>query len=300
MALPVFENGLLYQRRMGSFIQRLQQYLAVSDEELAGVLEIPVARLASVFSGKEILNVAQFSRLSTKYQFSLEALDRGEVDLEALLQLRAGNAIHIPERYLIGARSRVRALRNIYHVVESIRGAEQAVLLLRRFQLGSDLFAEPERLVNVQLIEDALSFLRRHGVSSQAIRQMGTFSVREAQGSLFAEKMAQFSCPKEMYEGYLGDLVRLVEENNRYRLMNLSAHSCVVRSTENQDLLDLLKIRNAGGLNRCLYRQGALAAATRYLNLPDSDVKESSCVFRGDPCCEFEINFEFANLVQRK
>jgi predicted hydrocarbon binding protein len=179
-------------------------------------------------------------------------------------------------------------------------GTKTALELIHHFDLDKRIFENTEQeRVNHLFFEDIMGFLKTRGLSDSDVWFIGKNMIQFSRGSQFASELTSFGRPKEMLEFYLSLKLSSVEKNNEYVLHYLDDEKCILRSYEREECQDIFKRLHVGCENRCLYRAGALSAATQYLGLPSSQVTETKCVHRGDQFCQFEINYSFAEYCRK-
>ncbi|MBX9766681.1 MAG: 4-vinyl reductase [Bdellovibrionales bacterium] len=286
--------------RIRNLLWRAQTQLGVSTATLSDILQLLPTDLDQVLIGRKELNIVQFSRLARFFNFSQETFFAGRLDFAVLAADFLKGTNPIPERYTRGAKSQIRAIKNIAKCLLRSHGEGPTNLFLRHFQISEAAWVDSDRPINVYFVEDALTLLRSWGLRVSQIEEIGKASTETAKGSEFAKRLSTYGSPKAMFENYIGEDIRLVEANNIYAISKLDEGECVFHSKENPELMEVFSGRAIGGKNRCHYRRGALAAATRYIGLPDSDVEETRCVHLGDEKCEFRVNFQWANFIWRQ
>ncbi len=305
VSLPVVEEARVSEgtdcnHKIRDLLGNLHWQLAVPLSALSDIAQVQEADLVRVMNGTLELNVLQFSRIAQHFNFSLESFASSRIDLGTLASNLSGNHATIPEQYAIGARSQMRAIRNIANFIRSNHGLAALNVFTRHFQISQTALADPDRPVNAFLVEDSLSLVRSWGHGVDHIVDIGKASTEVARGSVFAKTLALYSNPKLMFEHYIAEHIRLVEGNNIYRISHISDTECIFTSENNPELLDIFSGKSIGGRNRCHYRSGALAAATRYIGLPDAEVTETQCIHLGDRLCEFHVNYQWAEFIWRR
>jgi hypothetical protein len=282
-------------RKFRRLIDGLQRNLLVTPEELSDILQITPAHL---HRGMPDPDIEQLSRLASRFRFSLERFFTDEIDLDVIRQHLNGDHLALSARYLPGGFSKRNIIINMLNFIEATKGRRLKVMLMDHLYLTDAIYFDPGGSVNVLLFEDATQYLFKMNLRPSDIVHMGGHSIFTNRKTPFANRLGEHRSVREMFEYYLTDLIKSVEMNNLYRLHALSSTECLLESHENPELLDILKVKHVGGIGRCLYRAGALAAAPAYMGLPNARVSEKTCVHRGDRFCSFHIDFSMASIAE--
>ena len=282
----------LYNSKIVGFIKSLQRNLNLETEEMRDILRLTPEQFESVLNCKGHLTAYQFADLAKRFHFSLENFNQDRIDMTVIQQHYGGNQSYISEKYTTGAFSKKIMVINVLNYVERFYAKSLRADAMDYFQVNDSIYEDRDGMVNFVFFEDLINYLKSRGLNETDVTRIGAHTIRTNEGTPFAREMAKFSSPKEMYEIYMTELIKTVEQNNAYKLIRLCDDFCVIESHENHNLLDIFKVHHIGDPARCTYRVGALAAATNYMGLPSSDVVETTCVHNGDPVCTFHINFE--------
>lgn len=285
-----------FQKKTGDFINRLQTTLKVTDEELRDILKVSFNELYEITKGRTDLDIFKLCSLSQTYKFNLDAFFDDKVDFETLRQHKMGNEQYLPEKYIVGAFSKKRLIHTVLDYVENHYNWRMKENILSYFQMSGAIYTNPDDKINVYFFEDVLKFLLKLGLTHTDIARIGLWSAITTKGTIMEQELSKSRSPKELFEKYFQDIILFIERNNKYRIINLNETSCEVESHEIPDNLDIFKVKYIGGPLRCLYRSGALGAATTYLGGGIANVVETTCVHRGDSVCTFRIDFANAGI----
>ena len=276
--------------KVHDFALRLKYSLAISDRFLADVMGLSNKEYSGFIHDKKAVNLTQVHRLCEYFNFSLKALLDGQVDIDCLKRQYFRNRSAIPEKYTRHAFSKKRLIKTVSDYVNQNYHWSITEEVLSYFQVQSISYSDPDAPINVYLFEDILRCLKSMGFTDTHIRNIGRQSIKTSQGTPFERQLSQFFSPKEMFECYFNEMVFFIEKNNHYRISYLDHTRCEVESHEISDLLDAFKVKHVGGVNRCIYRAGALGAVTQYIGFPESTVSEIQCAHLGADLCKFESN----------
>ncbi len=295
MSFTQQKNNTFYEVKIKSFISKLASALNASDKEMCRYLNYTSYEYQQFQRGEIFLDMARLEDLGEKFKFSFDSLKFETIDFEVLKNHQEGSQQALSAKYTKGASSRKINILNVFRYIEKTRGAFAWFLIqdiLNYFQLSKEVLADPQGFINITFYNDLFKYLRFKGLGSRDIEKIGSHSISTAKETSFSKKLSLASSPSELFQLYFEELITLVEKNNKYKIISLTNNQCTVRAFEIPDVLDTFKVRHVGGLDRCLYRKGALAETTTLIGLPSAKVDETSCVHRGDSVCTYVINFE--------
>jgi hypothetical protein len=284
------------KRRFLNLVSGLEHNGLVSREALSDLLKVRPMELDQRHFEP---SVDQLTSLAESFRFSLDRFYNEEIDLHVIRQHLSGNSLVLSERYLAGGFSKRTVIINMLDFIQKTKGRRLKRLLMDHLYINEAIYNDPNGSVNIRLFEDATQFLLKMGMTHADIIQMGSYTSVTNQGSRMEVELRSQKSVQRMYEFYLTEFIQFVEKNNLYKLKSISPTECLLESHENPELLDILNVRHAGGIGRCLYRAGALSTAPTYLGLPPATITERTCVHRGDAICSFHIDFSHAVQLEQ-
>ena len=272
-------------------ILRLKSTLTLSDAIIADVMKITSTELDDLISVKRKLRIDEVGRLADHFQFSIRALLDGKIDYECIRQHYLNNIDYLPEKYTFQSKSKKRLLKTVAGYLDKHFHWSIKEELLDYFQVKGIANANPDAPMSVYLFEDSLAYLKKRGLADANIYNIGRMSIETSKDTVFHKILSAFSTPEQMFACYFEEMISFIEENNTYQITKLNPLFCEVESREIQELIETHKVDHIAGINRCVYRAGALAAVSQYIGYPESIVTETKCAHRGDEVCRFVIQF---------
>ena len=272
-------------------ILRLKSTLSLSEKVISDVMKISSSELHDLVAKKRKIRIDEIARLADHFQFSIRALLDDKIDYECIRQHYLKNTEYLSEKYVFEARSKKRLLKTVTDYLDRHFHWSIKEELLDYFQIKNIAKSDPDAPMSVYLFEDSLAYLKKRGLSDANIYNIGRMSIETSKDTVFHKVLTAFSTPEEMFACYFEEMVSFIERNNSYTITKLNPFFCEVESREIQDLLDSHKVDHIAGINRCVYRAGALAAVSQYIGYPESTVTETQCAHRGDAVCRFLIQF---------
>ncbi len=231
--------------------------------------------------------------LSEELEITTEAIRSGALDYRTLAQRQAGNATCLPEKYAVGAHSKVRTSSHILDYIEIHHGWRARNQILRHFQLNESIFANPETKISIRFLAELWTYLHSKGVTIKEFHQIGKYSVISNINNPVGQHFRKLPNPKAAYESLITEIVHLhYDKNFTYSLKKLEKTNCVIEAKPNPMVLDELKNSFIGNIGTCASRGGTISSLLGYLDLPDANVIETTCVHRGDPQCRYFVLYE--------
>lgn len=273
-------------------LYRVKQTLDFSDLEFADRLRLTQNQYLQA-KNKTAPSMYNIEALTEELGIDFEILIKGKIDYRALLARWNGNKQYIPEYYQLGAFSKKRTSMNILGYLETIHGWALKDRVLRHFQMHESAFLNPEDTISVNFVSDLTAHLAKWGFQDQDLVNMGRFSVIMNKGSI-GKDLVDCRRPEDIFEKIIFELSSRFDKNSIYDFKSFRKHTCIISATPNKDLYDILKIKTLGNVHTCASRKGVISSFPGYLDLQDANVKEVSCIHKGDQSCDYLIDFSAA------
>lgn len=197
----------------------------------------------------------------------------------------------MPQRYLVAAKGKKRTVKNILDYVRSLKGDEYLSFILRKFQVRSSHFLNPDEEINNHFICDLLEILSERGFSPQMILKMGEASFDSIKDTKLGRIFSSYQDVQSLYEGIFYEHVEHFDLNFDYTICSFSRDQCVVQVRQNDEIAELLNKKKIGSHLLSFYKSGVISSFTKYLSLSTSKVRLTKCAHLGDSFCEYEISF---------
>lgn len=239
--------------------------------------------------------------LSESLEISPEAIISGMIDYAALSKRFSGGSAVLPEIYAQNAFSRRRTSVHLLDYLEIHYGWRLRSNILKHFQITEQVFGNPDEKISVRFVTDLCDHLEASGFNEDSFFRMGQYSVVANYHSKLGDAFREQRDPSRVYEACFTEIAnRFYDENFRYTLVRLDEHRCVAEVRPNPTVLESLHMTKIGSVATCWARRGTISTMVGYLGLPFAQVKEETCVHRGDLSCRYEINFEQASWFARR
>jgi hypothetical protein len=276
-------------------LERLRVTLGMDDHQWAQILDVSTDDYADIRKNMKSVSIIALARVADHLQLTLDGIMNNRIDYSIVAARQNGNVHLLPERYQVGARSRQRSSLNLLNATEEFLGWRARAMVMRHLQVTEATFSNPDDLINLRFNTDLCEYINKNYSGSHLFYHMGAYSVISNMNSPFAKIMSQMKSLPDLYQFYVEEMVvKHWEQNYNYRITNMTATSCRIESTPNNDVAAVLGVRNPGSHLVCQTKLGVSASVPGYLGLPFANARETSCVHLGDSSCVQEIDFELA------
>ncbi len=272
-------------------LNKLRLFLSLDHREWRGLLQLSEREYQKCRDDLDRTPAEAVFALCDALHIGIEQLWAGNIDFESVLAHFYETPHHLPERYRQGAFSKVRTIRNTLNFVESVSGYDLRHHALMAMQTKESTLLDLDAPVNLHMVSDLFSYLRRHGFRDGHFFEVGVNSVALNKNTLLAHELDGTRRPKELYQKLIEELTPFFERNCDYQIVKLTQAECLIESKINQEVSEALKTSKPGSMNGCLVRKGILASAPAFARLPFSSVTKVSCVYDNAPACRFHVKF---------
>jgi hypothetical protein len=277
-------------------LERLRESTFLSDEEWSDCLQLSPSRYHSLKAQNKIaLSNQVLEDFSGLIDLTPEAIISGNIDFKTVAKRQNGHASFLPERYSVSAHSKIRTSSHLLDYIEIFHGWRARSRILRHFQLNESIFANLDREISIQFLADLCAHLSSMGIGLSDFYEIGKYSVVSNSNNAVGDLFRKTKDPKTAYEKCFTEIIgSYYDKNSIYTLKKLARFSCVLEAKPHPLVMDELREKNPGSAAACTSRGGGFASIMCYIGAPESVVKETTCIHRGDAFCTYEINFENA------
>ncbi|MEX0799430.1 MAG: hypothetical protein WD025_08290 [Bacteriovoracaceae bacterium] len=278
-------------------LERVKACLRIEDEMWLDFLQMSKLDYLRFKSGAKPLPEDKLAAVAGLAGVSEEAILSNQINFRALRPLRASN-IEVPPRYQKAAYGRWRSSSFSLDFIEAKYGWKARLGCMRNFGLEESLVNNPFGRVSMQFITDLCDYLHRCQYSDKDIYDMGSYTHIANRSTLIGQAYSQAESPKKVYEMFLNS-VELYEKNCLYEFVRVTDSDCAIKARSIKDVAEEMGAPHLGSARVCKWKEGFFASLVSYLDLPWPEVRETSCVHRGDEFCLFEIDYGYAQVVSK-
>lgn len=288
-----------FNQRLYSTIENLRTMLRLNHKQWAPILSMSQKEYFKTYLQRKELSIESLKSICHATNVSMDKLMLGNIDYSAAVFYFRGDKEYIPELYTVAAFSRKKTLDNSITYFGDAFGWRSTEIALRHLQIPRTALLKKDMPVNINLMVDLLRFYRTSYCSDSHLYRMGASFLFSNRGTALDKALQKNKKPKEVYEHVAIELMPFFEKNCVYTIEKISDTNCIVKSEGAAEVKELLKSKRIGAQEVCISRTGLMSSLPGFINLPNAQVTEMSCVHRGDSLCRFNINYEKAYAVSR-
>lgn len=270
-------------------VERLRHISKMSTQQWMDTLQLSWWEYCQFKAGLRDLEDVSIEALARFIGVPEEQLAQNAIDFKSVtLQFDDHNA-EIPDKYLHAALGRRRSTINALDFIERRAGWRARQDVLEKFHIPQHSLLDPFAPINVQLMTDLCLHLSRRHFSNADLVLMGADTYESNKESLVGQLLRSCRTSAEAFELFIGDLMKLFEQNCDYRIAKMTNDKVVITVQSKRDVSLELKVREIGNEKLCFYKLGMASCVPRFIGLPSAQVRKTSCVHHGDGFCTYEV-----------
>lgn len=280
-----------FNEHLYGVLETMRGSLNLSHMQWAAMLSVTKKDYFKIYFQKKIPAYYNLKQLAARLDVSPEKIIFGTIDYKAMTAHFEGNSVFIPEKYTVGALSRMRTFSNILDYVEARRSVDARNLLRRQFQIPCGALNDLDTPVNIVFFMEVTDYLAKAGMGQ--FRTMGAYSIRHLFSSELGKALSSdVKNTMDLYEKITSKHYGFFDENSKYSIVSLTPEGARIKAQPSEKLQDTLKMWTSGNTHACSYRAGVMSSFPGLLGLESARVEELRCVHRGDPYCLFDLIFK--------
>jgi hypothetical protein len=279
------------QSSFWKIVNKLQTVLLLNDDAMANLFDMPRAYFKNLKIEKKFPEQRKLAHFASRLNLCTEAFFTGEIDYIQVQNSFLGNYEELPTKYSYGGLSKTRTIINCLNYIEDKYGLGAKHSLLRSLQIDPRYFDSPERKINIYVLTDICSFLRKHSFSNEDFIEIGKRSYDTNKNT---ELGCMFSTHKNVYdlfEDICSNLSVRFDQNFNYSISKVGNRAIHIQSAPTQQAQDLLKTKKIGNETICLTKLGVFGTFPNYLGLENGNAVKTKCLYQGDSCNEYKVTF---------
>jgi hypothetical protein len=278
-------------KKLAVSLERLRIELNVDRALWSDILGITPAEYEKVLQQKMQVSLTALEALANYLDVSMDMLISGGIDYRAMAARLRGELTILPERYTVGAFSSKRTVVNLLAFLEESYGWRMVKLLLRRLQVHEAAFQDSDGSINIRFQGDLCDQLIARGFTVSDLRRLGAYSPVTNKSSAIGKILGSSRDSVEVYTRMIEEASVLYDKNCDYSILSMDRRGCSIAARPTVEAQDALKTKTPGSLGSCSTKAGVFESATSYIHAPSSHVNEIRCIHRGDPVCEYRVDF---------
>lgn len=264
------------------------------DREWRDLLELSKPELEAIRALERSVPDRALEHVAKRFHVNTQDLMAGNLDFRDIA-IRESQPLgtSMPELYMVAAFGRRRGTITALDFLEWQSGWRMRRQLLKQFEVTEAMLSNPMDPISMRFMTDVCHTLRRkHDYTAFDFFNMGMNSYAGNQGTLIAQVFENCDSPAEVYERFLGDMMKFFELNCQYTIVQLTPDRCIVDVHSRRDVAEALRVKHLGNRELCVLKAGMLACMTGFIGRDFARVLEPLCAHRGDPCCRYEVEYK--------
>ncbi len=279
-------------------LERLRVTASVSSKEWFDLLQLSWTEYQNIKLGNLEPTEKLIERVAKHFNLKTDAVMCGEINYKSLsLSFDTGSQT-MPEVYSKAAFGRKRTSITSIDFLEEYVGWGLRHDAIRKLSVSESMLQDPFAPISMKFITSLCDYLHLRQFQHADFFAMGSYTYEANKNTLIAGLFSGLSSPKEAYEFFFTDCMKLFEQNCKYTVIEIDDNSLTVEYYTNPNVAAESGVRHLGSVHVCQLNRGHAAVIPRYLGLPAAKVKKTSCVHKGDTVCKLEIDFSEATKAR--
>lgn len=280
-------------------LERLRVTTNTTSSEWFDILQLSWTDYQLIKLGRVIPTETLTDRVAKHFNLNGRDVLAGNINYSALaLKIEENDSTELPETYSKAAFGRMRTSISSVNFLEESVSWRLRLDAIRKLKVSESALRNPFAPISMKFITDLCEYLRQRQFRNGDFFAMGAYTFEANNQTLISKFFAEISNPKEAYEFFFNDCMKLFEQNCNYTVTKTSDASLTLEYITNPDVAAETGIRHLGSNHVCQVKMGVAAVIPRYLGLPSAKVKEVACVHLGDSACRLEVDFSQALKTQ--
>lgn len=294
MLTSLYRSNKKYTPILKDTLERLRVTAGVSSNEWFDILQLSWSDYQNIKLGYVVPSEKLTERVAQYFDLTIDDILYGKIDYKSLaLHFETGSLV-MPELYSKAAYGRKRTSISSIDFLENYVGWDLRLDAIRKLSVTESMLQDPFAPISMKFITDLCGYLQQRQFQKEDFFAMGAYTYKANKQTLVSELFSNFSSPKEAYEFFFNDCMKLFELNCTYTITKISDTSLTMEYLTNSDVAAESGMRHLGSVNVCQVKNGFASIIPRYLGLPQAKVNEVACVHCEDDICRLEIDFSAA------
>lgn len=281
-------------------LERLRVTTNTRSTEWFDILQLSWTDYQLIKLGRVIPTETLTERVAKHFNLNSRDVLAGNINYSALaMNIESGDHSPLPEVYSKAAFGRMRTSISSVNFLEESVGWRLRLEAMRKLKISESALQNPFAPISMKFITDLCEYLRLRHFQTNDFFSMGAYAFEANKNTLIAKLFSEITTPKEAYEFFFNDCMRLFEQNCTYTIKSVTQTTLVVEYLTNADVAAESGTRHLGNTSVCQLKCGTVANVPRFIGLPPAKVKEVACVHVGDEICRLEVDFSPPQLLRR-
>ena len=257
-------------------LERLRVTASVSSKEWFDLLQLSWTEYQNIKLGNLKPNEKLIERVAKHFNLKTDAVMCGEINYRSLSLSFDTGSHAMPEVYSKAAYGRKRTSITSIDFLEEYVGWGLRHDAIRKLSVSERMLQDPFAPISMKFITGLCDYLHLRQFQPTDFFAMGSYTYEANKNSLIARLFSGLKTPKEAYEFFFTDCMKLFEQNCKYTITEINDNSLTVEYYTNPNVAAESGVRHLGSVHVCQLNCGHAAVILRYLGLPMAKVKTKS------------------------
>ncbi|MGK5090364.1 hypothetical protein WDW86_22695 [Bdellovibrionota bacterium FG-2] len=284
-----------FNQRLSHTLFGLQDALDIDAPVFSLMIGVSGIRYHELRTGRSEVSVQELYTLAQGLDVNFGQLMEGQLDLKLLRQRLRGGPDLLPEAYADKNHHFARSItpKVIHTHLATYHGSAFARSLFRRLHVTPELFENLTDYISPMIPGDILNHLcEEERYTDEQIRGIGTMTFPIMPRAV-SETLRNLRTPQRLYQ-YMFEIVvrQMYDRFSNYQIEQMTEAYCRMKVTISDEAQTAFGRKIVDYRACCLYRQGVMSSFLAHLTGNFAKVREHSCLYRGDPHCSFDIDWD--------
>ncbi len=292
-------DSLLYKesfdQRLRDTLRRIQFSTKLTEGQFRDILQLNKSDFERFWLGELEVGLSSLAALSQQLSISIDLIFSGNIDYRTLASQNHSNLIALPEKYLkpehqIALKT---SLQGAFEYMVRFHGKNYTESILRRLQVNPDFFyVSGDEFISPVLQADFFNSVEKDGFSTDVFYDMGSYTLHQLKIQL---KKKQIEIPKQtdkLYERFFLNQFGYSDLFFEYKINKLEKNRCIFEIIHPPIKESSLEEEIKKFTFSCQFKIGMISSLTTLIRRKKARFRKTSCWFRGDPSCKFELTWE--------
>lgn len=271
-----------------STVGRIKDELYWDQADLAHCFNVSPRSLERLQSYKREPDLEKVTHFCDRLHLDLEKLMYGTLNFEAMKRQYFGELDYVPQRYRVSANVDLADSLKALNYIRKKYDKKLIHVLLCHLQIREEAF-EKNPLVNLRVMVDILSFLKKANYQSVDYCKMGKALIREIHQS---DSIYSLTKNQKDILSFFEKFIELtpVKSSWHYKVRKNDSKSWSLLTFPKKETVSLIGEPSFFRSDFCSYRRGLFTQLPKSYGYRAQRVKKLSCILQGDSFCRYNFS----------
>lgn len=295
---PTFSSVKNLSHSITESLERLRITSNIGRHDWFDILQLTWSDYQQIRLGHIVPDEKILERAANYFKLNPRDILAGNINYTSLALKNDSLMEKLPETYSKAAYGRMRTSISSVNFLEKAVGWRLRLDAIRNLKISESMLQDPFASISMKFITDLCNYLQKRSFGDNDFFAMGAYTFESNDNTIVSKLFSEFASPKEAYEFFFNDCMKLFEQNCTYTITKINDASLTMEYLTNPDVAAEVGTRHLGSPQICQLKKGVTSVIPRYLGLAAAKVNKVSCVHSGDPTCRFDVDFSAAQKMR--